>query len=82
MKANARQARMTPSAYRRYMTTGVEPDKKLPTEKDEAQIRAIADIQFIRKALEQLKQKVSDDILQEFRTAANEAVENFNRTLK
>lgn len=76
---NARQARMTFSEWGRYRMAEVQPKRLKPTEAEEAQIRAAADLQYIRKALEELKQKVSDDILQEFRDAAQEAVENFKK---
>lgn len=63
MKANARQARLTPSAYRRYMTTGIEPEQKLPSEKEIALLQGIAALQQLSKKFEQTT--VSDDILNE-----------------
>lgn len=68
--------------FTRFSTIGAKPEQVLPTEKDEAQIRAMANIQFIRKALEQLKQSVSDGALQEFTEAAKVAIENFNKVVK
>jgi len=40
---------MTVSSFTRFMTAGVEPDKKLPIEKDEALLKGVAALQQISK---------------------------------
>lgn len=68
VKKNARQARITVSAFTRFVTAGVEPDSKLPTEREEALLKGVAALQQISKSFEQIKGAVSDDVLIMMRT--------------
>ena len=68
MLENARDACLEPGIYARHRTAGTKPDKKLPSQKEEALLQGIAALQQISKNFEQIKGIVSDDIMMMMRT--------------